>query len=111
MPDRMQIAEGTPVWSRDGRELGQVAEVRADEFRVGVRMKLDYWLPLELIGEARPDRVTLRIAAAEIDQQRTPAPERESKDDGFLFAAPSAGLSTDERADDAYLDFERHRMR
>jgi hypothetical protein len=46
------IRIGTPVYSRDGDELGTVKEVRTTAFKVDAPAKPDYWLPTECLSTA-----------------------------------------------------------
>ncbi len=54
------LIKGTKVYSSEHDELGSIAEVRADAFRVDIAMMPDYWLPASAVEGNYSDGVVLR---------------------------------------------------
>ena len=55
------LKQGLGVYTKDGKLLGQVAELRGGEFKVDAPMVLDYWLPNSCIESVRYETVLLRV--------------------------------------------------
>ncbi len=71
----LALEEGTPVQSSDGEGLGQITNVVADDqkdifsgiaFRSGV-LGPSRFAPADAIEEMTPDRVVLKLHAAEVE--------------------------------------------
>ncbi len=59
------------VFTRDGKELGQVAAVESERFRIDVPLQPDYWLRCDEVLSVIPgERVTVDFDFQEIDAHR-----------------------------------------
>ena len=52
---------GAPIYSRDGRRLGTVKEVRGRCFQVDVPLAFDYWLSSRCVAAVWDDQVRLAV--------------------------------------------------
>ena len=68
MTNETQLTRGMCVFTADGTELGTVAELLHDHFRVTGPPECDFWLRRVFIREFAPDRVTLCILAKDLDR-------------------------------------------
>ena len=78
-PGRDQIQVGMGVTSIDGHFLGNVKEIRDDEFLLDRPLARDIWVPFTVIlatedfssntRAVRPDEVVLTVSRAHIDTQ------------------------------------------
>ncbi len=73
------LETGTPIVASDGREIGRVTSVVADEekdifsgvaFRHGM-LDTQRFLPADLINEMTPERVTVRVASTDVEDLET----------------------------------------
>jgi hypothetical protein len=70
------IAIGTPIYTRDGEELGRVKELRGTAFKVDAAAKPDYWLPTSCLstagsaGRLQVDATKDRIGDLKVDEPR-----------------------------------------
>jgi hypothetical protein len=67
------IDTGCPVFTNDGKQLGDVAEVRDRWFRV-TGDHPDYWLDMERVTAASDERVDLDFDSSEVAQHRLAKP-------------------------------------
>jgi len=110
------LVEGTPVFTSDGEEIGHVAEVTAEAFRVGVSWRPDFWLDFECVAAADGGRVSLRFDRGHLDANRVAGPARldgdgtDGPDEATTLVNTEDGLPLDERRE-LNLDMERHRIR
>ena len=72
--DPEALAEGSFVFTSDGHELGVVAEVRADRFKVKSEDDEIRWLPRTAVAGAVSGRTELHFTRSGIDEQVLPAP-------------------------------------
>ncbi len=75
----------TPVFSRDGDQIGFVREIHGGYFKIDAPMAKDYWLSTVYIADSTLDRVSLTLNKGEIDEHRLDAPGAEAQDsDGII---------------------------
>ena len=67
--DRSQIREGAEVVGSDGESLGQVKQVRDDDFLLDRPMKRDLFVPLSVVALAGVDRIVLELSADEVGER------------------------------------------
>lgn len=107
------LCEGTPVFTSDGEEVGHVAEVGDQAFRVDVSWRPDFWLALECVDASDSERVALRFDRGHLDANRVAGPRRSEgggPDEATTLINTEDGLPVDERRE-LNLDMERHRIR
>ena len=76
LPERTwELQQGQPVQTRDGQELGRIAEVKGTAFRVDVAMRPDYWLDSAAIQSVGTEGVLLSFDRDALDEHRRSAPE------------------------------------
>jgi hypothetical protein len=68
-----RVEPGAPVYTSDGVEIGNVAEVRRNAFRIDISMMPDYWLPLSAV-QGSTGEVTLSCTEEAIEAQRIADP-------------------------------------
>jgi hypothetical protein len=68
------IPVGSPIFSADGRWLGEVAGVDSGHVRVQAGDTGVYWLPLHAIEAVGSNRLTLAFAAHELEAYRESSP-------------------------------------
>ena len=68
------LPEHAPVFSADGRVLGELGEIRSGHVRVQATGEPDVWLPLHAVRVASDDRVLLSFNADQLDEYREPGP-------------------------------------
>lgn len=69
-----QIREGMEVIGRDGDRIGQVKEVRANDFLVDRPLARDVYIPISACRSTN-GRIRLNVRADEVDNQGWPNPE------------------------------------
>jgi hypothetical protein len=69
-----QIREGMDVVGRDGGNIGQVKEVRSDDFLVDRSMARDVYVPFDAC-RSTDGQIRLNIRADEVDNQNWPEPD------------------------------------
>jgi hypothetical protein len=70
--DRSQIREGAEVVGSDGEWLGQVKQVRDDDFLLDRPMQRDLFVPLSVVALAGVDRIVLELSADEVGERNWP---------------------------------------
>jgi hypothetical protein len=70
--DRSQIREGAEVVGSDGERLGQVKQVRDNDFLLDRPMKRDLFVPLSVVALAGVDRIVLELSADEVGERNWP---------------------------------------
>ena len=60
--------------SSDGEQLGKVAEVRGDLFRVDTSMAPDFWLQRSCVSWADASYVRIAYAASDVQSHKVRAP-------------------------------------
>lgn len=70
----------TPVFSRDGHQVGFVSEIHGGYFKLDVPMARDFWLSTVYIAENTLDRISLTLKKDEMDEHRLSAPGAEAQD-------------------------------
>ena len=76
LPERSwELTQGDPVQTRDGAEIGQVAEVRGTFFRVDVALRPDFWLESACIDSVGSGGVLLNFDRDALEDHRRFAPE------------------------------------
>ena len=68
---------GTPVFSRDGEQLGTVKEFRGTAIKLDVTGQPDYWLPTSCLTEGSARRVMVastkgQIGDLTVDEPKAP---------------------------------------
>ena len=68
---------GTPVYSRDGEQLGTIKEFRGTALKLDVTGQPDYWLPMNCLTEGAAGQVTVattkdRISDFTVDEPKQP---------------------------------------
>lgn len=86
---RRQVRTGMTVYGSDDQDIGQVKEVRGNDFLVDRALARDIYVPFSAVRSAQDDRVTLNIESSEIDNQGWENPE--------LTAVGDMGGSTQNR--------------
>jgi hypothetical protein len=64
------LQPGTVVFTSDGAQLGTVAELRTDSFRIDVRAQPDYWLPLSSVEGTDDEGIHLLHSEHSVDGHR-----------------------------------------
>jgi hypothetical protein len=80
------IPIGCPVFTADGQQIGDVAEVRDRWFEVQAGDEPGFWLDMRSVTAASDERVTLGFDAGELPQHRLSAPGSEAgaEDDSHM---------------------------
>lgn len=76
----------TPVYSRDGQQVGYIKEIHGGYFKLDAPMARDYWLSNTYIAESNLDRVTLSLQKAEMDDHRLSAPGVDVQDSDAVIS-------------------------
>jgi hypothetical protein len=63
------------VQGADGVSVGQIKEVRQDDFLVDRRMQRDIYIPLDAIQDVSGNQVLLNVTANQVDNMGWPTPE------------------------------------
>jgi uncharacterized protein (TIGR02271 family) len=87
-----RLARGQVVIDADGLKVGTVADVLGETLVIGKNPLLirERYVPASAVASVEPDRVTLNLTAADLDDQRYDAsPETVDLDQGQIGAAPA----------------------
>jgi hypothetical protein len=68
------IAEGTPVMTADGQELGKVKEIMGDCFKIDAPMQPDYWLGRDAVTESTGGIIHLSFTKDYLDNAKVEGP-------------------------------------
>ncbi len=74
-PTDVILASGNRVVARDGEELGHVAEVTDEHFRLDVSGGHDYWLSKQVVASTDGDCVWLNFDGAQLEGFKLEKPE------------------------------------
>ena len=74
MQSTIVINSGCPVFSSDGEQLGDVAEVRGRWFEVRAGDEAGSWLAMRDVATASDERITLDFRAENLARHQVPAP-------------------------------------
>src|SRR5688572_2649989 len=67
---QIDIAEGCPVLTEDGDEIGTVKEIRGAYFKVDARMQLDYWLQRQFVTDNDDGRIRMSFKKDDLDNYK-----------------------------------------
>jgi hypothetical protein len=70
-----QIREGMDVIGRDGQEVGQIKEVRSNDFLVDRPMARDIYVPFDACQSTDNGQIRLNVRADDVDNQNWPEPD------------------------------------
>lgn len=68
-----RLTAGLRVYSKDGKYLGDIAELRDGLFKLDAPMAVDYWLPDADVEKVEHGSVLLAFPAAELREHRREA--------------------------------------
>jgi hypothetical protein len=69
------VREGMVVVGSDGSAVGEVKQVRDEDFLVNRSLERDVYVPLDAVREVLEDLVVLNIRGDEVDGMHWPVPE------------------------------------
>jgi len=72
--DDTLIHSGCPVFTSDGKQLGDVAEVRGESFKVAGEGQADFWLDCGCVRASSDERITLKFDSNVLESHRRAAP-------------------------------------
>jgi hypothetical protein len=73
-PTDIAVTPGAAVYTFDEQQLGTVAEVRGEHFRVNTSLRPDYWLSKAIVRCSAPERVDLEFDSQQIGAYKLEAP-------------------------------------
>src|SRR5690242_6988110 len=83
---------GTPVYSKDGKELGKLKEIRGDAMCLDVPRAFDYWLPAEVVESSSAGRLVIRLNEDDVDDYKLDGPDVRQRED---VRSPVSGIGGD----------------
>jgi hypothetical protein len=70
-----KVMAGLHVQGADGASVGQIKEVRQDDFLVDRHMQHDIYIPFDAVKDVSGNQVLLDISANQVDNMGWPTPE------------------------------------
>lgn len=74
MTTQPSVRVGMHVVGADGKEVGTIKEVRANDFLINRPMRRDVYAPFDAIQNVNGDRVTLNVSSDKVDNMNWPKP-------------------------------------
>jgi hypothetical protein len=72
--DNQHLREHAPIFSADGRPLGEVVAVESGHLRVRATGEGEFWLPLHTVQSASDGEVRVGFNADQLESYREPGP-------------------------------------
>jgi hypothetical protein len=98
------LHEGQTIVTVDNHKLGQLKETHGSYFKVGARLKKDYWLSSEYVVDVNGDVLVLSFPSKELGEHKLPEPGMEPDED------PLRGITPAPLIGDADQEAQRERM-
>jgi hypothetical protein len=76
-----ELRAGAPVFTQDGKHIGDVGDVYGGSFKVDARLQRDYWLDLTYVTHAADDAVTMSFEARELGAYKLNGPVEEQDEE------------------------------